>query len=66
MEPLSMPRATSRRISCFTRSCQCNETGAGMLHTRGSASGSIWIFVGGPAISCRGRCGHVLNVDAAK
>ena len=38
---------------------------AGEWQATGLAEGLTWISMGGPAMQCRARCGHVLNVNAA-
>ena len=59
------PRATSRFNSSKTCSCQWSGTGAGLQRLTGTALGSMWNLTGGPFISGKGLCGHLLNVEFA-
>ena len=58
-------KASTLRKSLYTRCCQCNGTGAGLLHTLGVADSSMWIFIGGRDIQGNVRWGHVLKVELA-
>ena len=59
------PRASSRRRSLCTWSCQCTGIGIALCRATGTALSFRWISTGGPLID--GSCwwGQVLNVELA-
>merc|ERR1711954_271158 len=46
----STPLLTSASIIAFTCSLKWRGTGTGLCTTTGTASGSVWILIGGPSV----------------